>query len=448
MIRVFTSLLLILLCGPALPALAQDAKPMSLQDCIDYALSNSDTIKNTRLNIKRQQAQNNQVKASALPQINFSGQYNYFPNPQKTLIPGEFFGGDPGTYAPLQFTPSHGATISLAGSQTLLDGGLFVALKARKTIMQAVEQSAKLTEEGLKYQIQRAYFASVIAQNQFRTLSDLLANARDAAHDVEVLYNTGFAERIDVDRSQVQLTNLSSDSLRTWAYLEMGLQGLKYLIGMDIDEPITLTDTALAGHLEEALELLTINMEYTHRTEYNLLTTMRELDEAQIKRYQYSVFPTLNLIGNMGYNYGSNNFTDLYKFQTNYLYSTLVGVQLNVPVFTGLRRANQIKEMEVNLEKTNNNIHQLKLALDMQLAQSKTALRNSLLAAEVQKRNLSLAGNVLDLARKKFKAGVGSNLEVNQAQTDLFLSQNNYYSALLDVVNAEAEAKRALGEFQ
>lgn len=446
MIRVSTFLIVLLLAGAGLQSRAQ--APMSLQDCINYALVHADTIKNARLNIKRQEKVNNQIKAAALPQVNFSAQFNYFPNPQQTLVPGVFGGGSPDEYIPVQFTPTYGSTISLTGSQALLDGALFVALKARKMIMEAVQQSAQLTEEGLKYQIQKAYFASVIQQHQFNTLTGILKNAREAANDVEVLYNTGYAEKIEVDRSQVQVTNLSSDSIRTGTFLEMGLQGLKYLIGMDISTQIVLTDTALAVHMNEAMELLTMQLDYNQRTEYTLLSKIKELNEADVRRYRYSAFPTLNLIGNMGYNYGSNDFTDLYQFRTNYLYSTLVGLQLNVPVFSGLRRANQIKEAEIVVEKAENNLHQLRLALDMHAAQSQTALKNALLAADIQKRNLTLANNVVDLARKKYKAGVGSNLEVNQAQMELFQAQNNFFGALLDVVTAEAEAKRAFGEYR
>ncbi len=124
-----------------------------------------------------------------------------------------------------------------------------------------------------------------------------------------------------------------------------------------------------------------------------------------------------------------------------------VGLQLNVPIFNGFLRKNQVREAKVDLEMGKNRLHLLKLSLDFQTAQTQTTLRNALLAAKMQERNLALANSIVDLARKKFKAGVGSNLEVNQAQTDLLLSQNNYYSALLDVVNAQADVQKSLGGF-
>jgi outer membrane protein TolC len=167
--------------------------------------------------------------------------------------------------------------------------------------------------------------------------------------------------------------------------------------------------------------------------------------EHNVKRYQLSALPTLSAFGNLGYNYGSNTFSDLTQFRQNYLYSTMVGLQLNVPIFNGFARTNQVREAKIDLEMAKNRLDLLKQSLEFQTAQSQTTLRNALLAAEKQRRNLELANEVVDLARRKFKAGVGSNLEVNQAQTDLLLAQNNFYNAMLDVVNAQADVQKALG---
>lgn len=430
---------------------AQDGTVMrlSLQDCIDYALSHSDTVKNARLAILKQQAQNNQIKAGALPHINGNGQFNDYVNPQVALVPIGSFTPDPSDDAilqPVQFNTKYSATGTLSGSQALFDGSLLVALKARKTIMEAANKAAQLTGEGVRYNIQKAYYAVVIGEQQSRTLTASLLTAREMMHDVEVLYKTGFAEKIDVNRSEVQLTNLETDSLRTASLLETGKQALKFAMGMDIDQPIELTDTALTDNVRAATELLTEELDYAKRTEISLANTVVKLGEYNIKRYQLSALPSLNATGNMGYNYGSNTFSDVTKFH-NYYFSSLVGLQLNIPIFNGLLRQNQLREARLDLEMSRNRLHLLKQSIDFQAAQSQTTLRNALLAANKQQRNLELANTVVDLARKKFKAGVGSNLEVNQAQTDLLLSQNNYFSALLDVVNAQADVQRALGGF-
>lgn len=424
---------------------------LSLQDCIDYASQHSDTLRNARLSILKQQAVNNQVRALALPHINANGQYSDYLNPQKMLVPMSFFTQKPedaDKYAPVQFSPSHAASASVAGNQTLFDGSVVVALKARKAAMEAVRESANLSEENLHYTIQKAYFAVVIGEQQFRTLTASLATARDMMHDVQVLYNTGFAEKIDVSRSQVQITNLETDSIRTASLLETGKQALKYTIGMDLDQPIELTDTSFSESLSVASALLTESFDPDTRTEMRLGNTVVHLMEYNLKRYQLSALPTLSAFGNLTYNYGSNSFSDLTEFRKNYLFSTMVGLQLNVPLFNGLARSNQVREARIDLEMAKNRRDYLEQSLAFQAAQAQTTLRNALLASEKQRRNLTLATEVVELARKKFKAGVGSNLEVNQAQTDLLLAQNNYYSAMLDVVNAQADVQKALGQFK
>jgi outer membrane protein len=454
--RLFIKYALALL--PLLPLAASAKTPaqetagvirLSLQDCIDYALRNSDTIKNARLAIRKQQAVNNQIKSAALPRVNGSAQLNDFVNPQKSLVPGDFTGRpeDKGTFVPLQFTPQYNSNASISASQALFDGTLLVALKARKTIIEAFEQASKLTEENVKYNVQRAYYAVVISEQQFNTLSVSLRAAREMNNEVQVLYNTGFSELIDVNRTQVALTNLETDSLRIASLVDLGRQALKYTIGMDIDQPIELTDTSLADNAATAAELIAEQLDYSKRTEIGLANTAIRLNEYNVKRYQYAAFPTLSAFGSVNTLYGSNEFNELFKFNKNYINYSLVGLQLNVPIFNGFARKNQVAEAKIDVEMAKNRLHLLQQSLDLQTAQSQTSLRNAVLAADKQKRNLQLANTVLDLARKKYKAGVGSNLEVNQAQIELIIAQNNYFSILLDVVNAQADVQRSLGQF-
>ncbi len=137
-------------------------------------------------------------------------------------------------------------------------------------------------------------------------------------------------------------------------------------------------------------------------------------------------------------------FDNLFNFN-RYWASSIIGVQLNVPIFNGFMRTNQVTEARLNIEKSKNNIENLKQTIDFQAAQSRTSLKNAILEAQSQHRNLDVSNDVLDLAQRKYKAGVGSNIEVTQAQTDQLRAQTNYFSALLDIINAQADLKKALG---
>ena len=151
----------------------------------------------------------------------------------------------------------------------------------------------------------------------------------------------------------------------------------------------------------------------------------------------------------MGYSYSkiSDAFGDV-ATSGNYLFNSLIGLQVNMPIYSGHLRMKQMTEARLNIEKTNNNIEGLKQGIDFQVASSRTTLQNVILQLRSQRSNLELADDVLDLARRKYKTGVGSNLEVTQAQTDQLKAQTNYFSSLLDLVNAEADLKKALGQLR
>jgi outer membrane protein len=442
------SLIFITLLAASFTGKAQDAPmPLSLDDCMAYALRHNYTIKNARLDVGIQKAQNNQVLSSALPRINGKAEFDDYLNPVQTFVPGEFFGGAAGTFTPVTFTPRYAGSASASGSQVLFDGTLLIALKAKNTVIQAAQQGAQVTTETVKYNVQRAYYSLVIAYRQFSIIKESMISARSSLHDITVMQESGFAEKIDVDRSSVQVYNQSSDSIRIANMLVVSEQSLKYVMGMPIDAPIVLTDTTVEDNLKDALNLVGDEVDYSSISDYKLLQYQLKLSDYSLKRYQLAALPTLNVFGTMGYNYSSNTFSDISKFHS-YLFNSIVGLQLNVPIFNGFMRTNQAREAKLNIEKAKNNIANLKLGIDFQQAQGRTTLRNALLQVESQQKNLDLAKSVVDLARRKYKAGVGSNQEVTLAQTELLQAQNNYFNALLIAISAQSDLQRSLGLFK
>jgi len=425
---------------------AQSATPLSLQQCIDYALKNNASVKNAKIDVDIQKAQNDQTTSATYPKISGKLEFDDFINPQKTIIDGKSF-GQPGTYPAVSFSLPYGTSAGITASQLLFDGSVFVALQARNSVMELARLNGKLTEETVRYNVQKAYYALVIARRQFNIVKKGLAYSRDLAKDVLITQQSGYAEKIDVDRSNVQVNNLATDSLKIANLLTLSEQVLKFQMGMNINEHIILTDTSIEDHLLKASALANEATDYNKRIEYNMFNTQLKLNEYNVQRYKLNALPSLAAFGALGYNYAATTFSNVMQVG-NYLFNSMVGLQLNVPIFSGMLRLNQLKEANLNIQKTKNNIDNMKLVIDFQAAQSRSTLTNSLLQMESQQRNMDLANSVLDLAGKKYKAGVGSNVEVTQAQTGLLQAQNNYFSSLLDVVYAETDLQKVLGQLK
>ena len=440
------SILTIAFLTPGLKANAQQSPvPLSLQDCTDYALKHNYNVKNAILDVQIQHAQINELLAAAYPHISGKAELDDFLNPQKTFIDANQFAGKPGhDIQPLAFTLPYAGSASISASQLLFDGSVWVAVEARSAVMELARQTAEVTKENIRYNVFRAYHGLVIAYHQYDIVKNSLSYARLLERDLEITQQNGLAEKIEVERTNVQVNNLASDSIRIGNMLTVSEQVLKYQMGMDINTPIVLTDTNVDARKLEINTLLNQESDYTRVPEFRLAQSALQTQQYNVKRYKLAAIPSLSLFGNLGYNYADYDLSPMFKFN-NYLFNSLVGIQLNIPIFNGLQRVNQLREAKLNVDKSLNNIENAKLTIDFQTAQSRTTLRNSILQVQSQHRNLDLANDVLDLAQKKYKAGVGSNQEVTQAQTDQLRAETNYFSALIDMINAEADLKKALG---
>ena len=424
-------------------ATAQETVPLSLKDCIDYALKNSVAAKNARIDVQLQKAQNDEVTGSTLPQISGEGKYTQFFDVQQQFLPSQFANLPPGDYVPLAFSPKLSTIGQLNASQLLFNGSIFVALQARNTLMKLARQKEEMTNEDIRYNVQKAYAGLVIAHKQYGVMKNSLDLMRSSTRDMNITYQNGLVEKIEVNRLEVQLSNLQSDSLGLANIIEVSEKMLKYTIGMDLNTPISLSDESVVDNATEAATLLLQETNVENNITYQLAYTGLKLQEYDLKRYRFEGLPTLAAFGSAGYNRSSDKLSDL--INKPYPGFSLAGLQLNVPIFDGLQRRNRVKSAKLKVQKAENDLDNAKRGIEFQTKSAKSTLANALQTNESRKRTMDLANTVLDLAQKKYKAGVGSNQDVIIAQGDFLRAQNAYFEALLSIVNAKADLQKSLG---
>jgi outer membrane protein TolC len=304
-------------------------------------------------------------------------------------------------------------------------------------------QKAEMTNEDIRYNVQKAYAGLLIAHKQFAVMKGSLDLMRNSTRDMGIIFENGLVEKIEVNRLEVQLSNLQSDSLGLANIIEVSEKMLKYTIGMDMNTQIVLTDESIVDNINDASSLLLQETKVENNIGYQLAYTGLKLQEYDLKRYRFEGLPTLAAFGSAGYNRSSDKLGDL--INKSYPGFSLAGLQLNVPLFDGLQRRNRVKSAQLKLEKAENDVDNAKRGIEFQTKSAQSILANALKTTESRKRTMELANTVLDLAQKKYKAGVGSNQDVMIAQGDFLRSQNGYFEALLSVVNAKADLQKALG---
>lgn len=428
----------------------QNAKPFSLQESINYALQNRASLKASRNEEQIAKARVGEIRAMGLPQINGSLDVGDNFIQQQSFLPSEFFqdpdnpnSPPPGTFVPVTFTPAYTANAIVTGNQLLFDGSYLIGLKAAKTYTELSRKSTLQSEIEIAEQVAKAYYGVLVNRERMELLNQNLIRLDTLLSQTSVMFENGVAEKLDVDRLRVSLNNLKVEKQRAERLMELSEDLLKFQIGLEQNQPILLTGNLAEVEVDIA-QLAPQNFNYGSRIEYSILETQRDLAELDLRNRRSGYLPKLYLNARYGYNAASNEFSEVTK-TGNWLEYGYVGGQLQVPIFDGLRKHYQIQQAKLALENTKYGFETLRQSIDLQIEQSSTELTNALSVLDSQKENLELAAEIARVAKIKFQEGVGTNLEVITAETDLRQAQTNYYAAIYDALIAKVNLEKATG---
>jgi outer membrane protein TolC len=437
--KVYTLLLAAMI---ALGTNAQNTNAFSVKQAVDYATQNSIQVKNALLDIQTQKQTNREFTALAYPQVSGSMQLNNFLVIPTTILPGEILGQPAGTKVPVQFGVKYNATGSLDVSQILFDGQVFIGLQARSAALNLANKSVEVTQEQIKANVYKIYYQLVVAKKQVGAIDANIVRFEKLLFDVKEIFKNGFSERLDIDKVQVQLNNLTTEKQKIENQIAAGTNGLKFLLGMPQKDQLILTDTISEAVLKE--NILTDSIDYNQRKEIQLLNIAKQLNEYNVKRYKLASIPSI--IGFASYQKNAQRQKLNLFGKEDWFTTALVGLKVNVPIFDGNARRARLSKAKIEVQRTNNQIEQLKQSIDYDVNNSKLNIKTALLTIDVQKQNMVLAEKVYNTTKKKYEQGLGNNQEIYTAQAELKIAQTNYYSALYDAINAKIDYLKAIGK--
>jgi len=415
----------------------------SLDECVTFAKNNNVQVKNSLLAIEAQIQTNREIGAAAFPTIGTNAGVNDFIKIPTSLLPAQIFGGAAGTYIPVQFGTKYNANYGINFQQLLFDGQVFVALKARASSLAWQKKNAALTEEAIKTNIYKIYYQLSASKTQLNILDDNIERLSKLAHDAEIMYKNGFAEKLDVDKVSVQLNNLQTEKIKANNSVAIGYMGLKMLMGMPVNDSLALTDVIDEKSLDKDI-LVENDFQYGVRKDFQYLSETKKLTEFNVKRYQLSYLPTISMSGNASKNAMRTKF-DFFE-GGSWFNTTLISLNVNLPLFNGFARDARVKKTKIELNQIENQLGALKNNIDNEITQAKLNYMSSVATMQFQKKNMQLAEAVYQQTKKKFETGMGSNTEMSAAQADLVTAQNNYMNALYSALIAKVDLLKATGK--
>lgn len=416
----------------------------SLQQAVDYALQNQVNIKNAVIDESIANKKVNEITGSGLPQINSNFDFKNFLELPTSFIPAEFFGGPPGTFAPVKFGTQYQSTAGLDASQLLFSGDYFLGLKASKVFVELSQRSTLRTKIEAIAAVSKAYYTVLISGERMKLMDANIERVKKTMDDTKALFENGFVEKLDYDRLTVAYNNLLVEKEKVERLLTLGTYYLKYQMGMDINSQLTLTDKLEDVKFDVANNVSAQKFDYEKRVEYNLYTEQMKLAKLDLKRQRFSYLPN-------AFAYASINGTaqrkdlDVWDTQKPWYPMALIGAKFTMPVFTGMARHAKNQQAKLSLMKAENNMEFIKQSIDLELASSIATLQNASSSLEIQKKNITTAEDVFRVTKIKYEQGVGSTLEVITAETALKESQTNYFSALFDAIISKIDFDKANG---
>ncbi len=443
---------LLLTVGYSLTAAAQNQpRGFSLNEAIEFAVKQNVNVRNTQLDAVSAEARINEIKATALPQVSIAGQVQYNPIIQQVIIPAGSFGAPASGTAvaegvqTIKLSTNFVGNASASLNQLIFDASYKVGLKAAATFRELAQRTITASKITVAEQVAKAYYG-VLVNEQRSKLLDLNINRTDTLlNNTRATFKQGFVEKIDVDRLEVQLNNLKSDRQNTQNLIGLSYYLLKFQMGLSVNDNIALTDQIQDVNLEQLAGDIVQdqNFDYTNRIEFQTLQSQIRLADFDIQGTAAKYYPRLSFFANYGYNNGRNDLIDL--LTKRWFNSSALGISFSVPIFDGFAKKYLGQQQRVTLQKAQNSGELLKNSIDLQLKQANITLTNSLQTLRTQKRNSDLAEEIVRVTRIKYKEGVGSNIEVLNAETSLREAQTNYFAALYDFLITKVDQDKARG---
>lgn len=439
-------LLMALFLFSGLYAQQPETVTLSLKDALNYALSANHDARKAKLDVENSEYKIDEVKSRAMPQINGSAGITYNPILQKSALPGEII-GKPGETMLVAFGQKWNANAGVSVNQVLFDNSVLTGLKAAKTTREFYRLNSQLTDEQIIEEVATTYYRVLVQRQQLITLDSTIANTKKVHDILKSLYDNGLAKKIDVDRTDVSYSNLTSQRTQLVNAVELLQNQLKFYMGMPINTPISIPDAELAA-IQPAVVVSDFNPE--NRTELELMDTQKKLLLYQKEAVKSEYMPSLSLSGSYSYQ-GLGNQFPIFRSSgngANWFDVAGIGLTLRVPIFNGFATRSRVRQADISIKKIDEDINQTRLALNLDFENAKTQINNSIITLNSQKKNVALAEQVYFNVQNNYNNGLATLTDLLQSETSLTEAQTNYSKALLDYKIAEIQIIKSKGNLK
>ncbi|MFT5217584.1 MAG: outer membrane protein TolC [Glaciecola sp.] len=419
---------------------------LSLQEAIDYALENNRTAKNAQRDIQAAKQQKRETIASGLPQLSATIDYNHWLKQQVSLIPAEFFGGNPGEFTEVAFGTKQTMNATATLNQKIFDGSYLVGLQSAKVFLEISKNAKEKTDLEVRKAVIDAYGNVLLSEESIKILERNITVLDKNLYETTKIYENGLGEEESVEQLQITLSGIKSNLANTKRLKNLAYKMLNITLGIDLDANIQLTDNLNSLTSQNiVISLLDADENIEQTIDYKIAENDKVSKELLLKLEKSKAIPTLDAFLNGGYSGNNENFRFL-KNSQEWFGSSLLGVSMKIPIFSSGMRSAATQRAKINLEKAEDDLTETEQKLKLQIANAKSEYKFAIEDYQNKEDNLGLAERIEQKNQTKFFEGISSSFDLRQAQTQLYTTQQELLQAMLDVINKKAALETVLNE--
>lgn len=439
-----TSLIIISLLFSTWMFSQETPSTFTLQEAIDYALTNNRSVKNAARDIEAAKKQKWETTASGLPQINAAVDYQNWIKQQVSLLPGELAGGAPGTFVPVEFSPKQSIDAKATLSQLVFDGAYLVGLQSAKVYLEISKNAKVKTDLEVRNAVINAYGNVLLASENLEIANKNIDVLEKNLYETTKIYENGLGEEESVEQLQITLTGLQNylNNIKRQDYIAH--QMFNITLGIDLNKETILMDNLESLTLQNmSLDILETDDNVENSIDYQIAKNQEESKELLLKLEKTNFLPTLSAFINAGY----SGFSETFSFANDnqkWYGSSLAGVSLSIPIFSSGMRGAATQRAQIDLEIAQEQLTETEQQLKFQISAAKSDYQFAIAEYENKRQNLNLAERIEQKNQTKFFEGIASSFDLRQAQTQLYSAQQEYLKSMFDVITKKSELETVL----
>lgn len=417
---------------------------VSLEQAVAFGKDNNRQILNANREVQRAYKERWSTIAIGLPQVRANASYQNFIELPTSLIPAQFFGGKEGEFAEVQFGTPQTVVAGVTLDQLIFDGSYIVGLEATKVYLAISENILEKTMLEIRKSIISTYSSILLVQENIKFLKKNRNSLEANLNEVRELFRNGFEEEESVEQLRLTLSGIETQLRYAQNTEKITFNMLKLLMGYPTTTPLTLTDTletlTTEGLFEEKFDS---NPNLSGNIDIKIATNNLKSESLLFKFEKSKNLPRLSAFINGNYTGNSETFS-FTDSQQKWFGASLFGINLNVPVFSSLNRRSQSQKAKIAVDQAQTTLEETEERINIEFQAAQNEYRLAVETYFTNKENLALASRIEEKNQSKYFEGLSSSFELRQAQLQLYTAQNNYITAIQNVIQKKLNLETLL----